>query len=55
MQTSGEQYAGVLEACLRRELELTEFDRLEVDGMLYEVRLLRRWPNHREILLQRVG
>ncbi len=50
----GETSGGVLEGYLKGELELAAFDRLEVDGALWEVRAIRRWPEHRELLLQRI-
>ena len=45
---------GVLEGYLKSALAVSPFDRLEIDGALYEVRSVQRWPGHRKLLLQRV-
>ena len=50
----GEQPGGSLEACLRTELELAPYDRLDIGGRLWEVRAIQRWPSHRKLMLQRV-
>lgn len=49
----GELTGGILEGYLRTELDIKEFDRLEVEGTLYEVKSLHRWPGHCKLMLQR--
>lgn len=51
---NGEVPNGILECCLRSDLEISAFDRLEIDGELWEVRSIQHWPNHRRLVLQRV-
>lgn len=50
----GEVTGGILEGYLRGALEVAEFDRLKVEGELYEVKSLHRWPGHCKLVLQRV-
>lgn len=50
----GEHSGGVLEGFLKAEPVLNPFDRLDIDGTLWEVRATHRWPGHRQVLLQRV-
>ena len=50
----GETAGGVLEGYVFDALEVAEFDRLAVDGALYEVRRVLNWPSHRQLLIQRV-
>ena len=50
----GETAGGVLEGYVFDALEVAEFDRMAVDGVLYEVRRVLRWPGHRQLMLQRV-
>lgn len=55
VEESGEiSGGGVLEGYLRPGIEAAPFDRLEVDGALYEVRSIHRWPGHQKLLLQRL-
>ncbi len=54
VQACGEVPGGVLEAYLFDDTELAELDRILLDDALYELRSIRRWPSHRELLLQRV-
>ena len=51
---NGEVPSGILECCLRSELEIAPFDRLETAGELWEVRSIQHWPSHRRLVLQRV-
>lgn len=51
---NGEVPNGILECCLRGDLEISTFDRLEIDGELWEVRSVQHWPSHRKLVLQRV-
>lgn len=51
----GEQASGVLEGCLFTELAVSVFDRMELDGALYEIRAVQRWPSYRKLLAQRIG
>lgn len=51
----GEQAAGVLEGCLFSDLEVSVFDRLVLDGAVYEIRAIQRWLSYRKLLAQRVG
>lgn len=50
----GETAGGILEGFLFEELEVAAFDRFVVEGEVYEVRSVYRWPHHRLLMLQRV-
>ena len=50
----GETPSGVLEGRLFSDLEIAPFDRLEVNGGLYEVRAVQQWPGHRKLLAQQI-
>lgn len=50
----GEAVGGVLEGYFRARPVIAPYDRLEIDGEVWEVRATRRWPGHRQLLLQRV-
>lgn len=50
----GEVVGGVLEGYFRARPVINPYDRLEIDGEVWEVRATRRWPGHRQLLLQRV-
>lgn len=50
----GETAAGVLEGCIFSDLEIAAFDRIVLDGEVYEIRSVQRWPGHRKLLAQRV-
>lgn len=50
----GETAGGILEGFLFEELEIAVFDRLAVEGEVYEVRSVHRWPGHRLLMLQRI-
>jgi hypothetical protein len=50
----GETAGGVLEGYVMDALEVNAFDRLVIDGAVYEVRSVQRWPGHRQVLMQRV-
>ena len=50
----GERCGGVLEGVLYGDLELDVFDRLVVDGVVYELRAVQGWPGHRKLQLQRL-
>lgn len=54
VEENGEVPNGILECCLRSDLEISAFDRLEIDGELWEVRSIQHWPSHRRLVLQRV-
>lgn len=54
VEENGEVAGGVLEGCLKGDLVVNPFDRLEVEGQLWEVRAVHRWPGHRQLLMQRV-
>ena len=54
LDDDGERTGGVLEGYLREALAVSAFDRLTVDGVLYEVRSIHVWPCHTKLLLQRV-
>lgn len=54
VEDNGEVPNGILECCLRSDLEISPFDRLEIDGELWEVRSIQHWPSHRKLILQRV-
>lgn len=54
VEENGEVPNGILECCLRGDLELSPFDRLDIGGELWEVRSIQHWPNHRKLMLQRV-
>lgn len=54
LEINGEVPSGILECCLRSELEIAPFDRLETAGELWEVRSIQHWPSHRGLVLQRV-
>lgn len=54
VEERGEVPGGVLEGWVKGELVIAPFDRLEVDGGLWEVRAVHRWPGHRQLLMQRV-
>lgn len=51
---AGEAVGGVLEGYLRAQPVIDPYDRLEINGSMWEVRSTRRWPGHRQLLLQRV-
>lgn len=51
----GERAAGVLEGCLFSPLVLSTFDRIRLDGALYEIRAIQRWASYRKLLAQRIG
>ena len=50
----GERVRGVLQGVVFGELEAAEFDRFVIDGVIYELRGMERWPGHRLLLLQRL-
>ena len=52
----GEATGGVLEGFLhtRTDLDIREFDRVEVEGTLCEVKSVHHWPSHRKLMLQRI-
>lgn len=50
----GEVMGGVMGCYLRDDLAVAEYDRIAVDGLLYEVRSIQTWPGHRKLLLQRL-
>lgn len=52
---AGEQYADVLEGYLFSPLALSAFDRILLDGALYEIRAIQHWPDYRKLLAQRLG
>ncbi|MBR1780544.1 MAG: hypothetical protein IJ751_03975 [Oscillospiraceae bacterium] len=52
---TGERSGGILEGYLRSALAVAAFDRLQLDGALYEVRAIHIWPSHRKLMLQRVA
>ena len=54
VEENGEVPNGILECCLRGDLELSPFDRLDIGGELWEVRSIQHWPHHRKLMLQRV-
>lgn len=54
MEEYGERCGGVLEGVLYGDLELDVFDRLVVDGVVYELRAVQGWPGHRKLQLQRL-
>ena len=54
VEQTGEVVGGVLEGYLRAQPVINPYDRLELEGEVWEVRATRRWPGHRQLLLQRV-
>jgi hypothetical protein len=52
---AGEFPGGLLEAYWREEAEIAPFDRLALDGQLWEVRSVHRWPHHKMLMLQRLN
>ena len=44
----------MLEGRLFSDLEIAPFDRLEINGGLYEVRAVQQWPGHRKLLAQQI-
>lgn len=51
---SGESVRGVLQGALFGPLEVNPYDRFVVDGELYEVRKIQKWPGHRLLQAQRI-
>jgi hypothetical protein len=51
----GEAVSGVVEGRLFYPLQVRPFDRIAINGQLYEVRSVQRWPGHRKLLLQQIG
>ncbi len=50
----GEHCSGILEGVLYGTLSLSVFDRLVIDGAVYEVRGIQRWLGYRKLQLQRL-
>lgn len=51
----GEHCNGVLEGVLYGDLALSVFDRFVIDGTVYELRRIQKWPDYRMLQLQRLG
>ena len=54
VKPAGESWQDVLQGALFGGLEVAPFDRFVVDGGIYELRKVQRWPGHRLLLLQRL-
>lgn len=54
VEEQGEIAGGVLEGWVKSSIVISRFDRLEVDGELWEVRAVYCWPGHRQMLMQKV-
>lgn len=50
----GEHTNEILEGVLYGDLALAAFDRLVIDGVVYELRGVQNWPSYRKLQLQRV-
>ena len=51
----GERTGGLLQGVLFGGPEVAVFDRFVIDGAVYELRGVERWPSHRLLLLRRVN
>lgn len=54
LEEYGERANEVLEGVLYGDLELSVFDRLVVDGVVYELRGIQNWLGYRKLQLQRL-
>lgn len=50
----GERIREILQGALFSDLELTLWDRLVIDGRVYELRDVERWPSYRMLYVQSV-
>ena len=54
VDAGGERIGGILEGVVYGSLEAAVFDRLVIDGAVYELRAIQSWPCHRVFQLQRL-
>lgn len=54
VDAGGERIGGILEGVVYGSLEAAVFDRLVIDGAVYELRAIQTWPCHRVFQLQRL-
>lgn len=54
VDAGGERIGGILEGVVYGCLEAAVFDRLVIDGAVYELRAIQSWPCHRVFQLQRL-
>ncbi len=54
LSEQGERYREILQGALFSELELSVYDRVVVNGGVYELRKIQQWPGHRMLFLQRL-
>lgn len=54
VKESGESVRGVLQGVLYGPLEVAPYDRFLIEGELYELRKIQKWPGHRLLQLQRI-
>ena len=50
----GERYREILQGALFGSLEVAVYDRVSVNGGMYELRKIQQWPGHRMLFLQRL-
>lgn len=55
VEPEGERVGGILEGVVYGGLEANVFDRLVINGAVYELRAIQRWPCHRVFQLQRLS
>lgn len=54
VELEGERSGAILEGVVYGALEASVFDRLVIDGAVYELRAIQHWPCHRVFQLQRL-
>ena len=54
VDAGGERIGGIQEGVVYGSLEAAVFDRLVIDGSVYELRAIQSWPCHRVFQLQRL-
>lgn len=55
VEPCGERIGGILEGVVYGMMEAAEFDRMVVQGAVYELRGIQHWPGHRVFQLQRIS
>ena len=53
-EEQGERSLEVLQGALFSDLALSQWDRLVIDGAVYELREIQQWPSYRMLYVQRV-
>jgi hypothetical protein len=53
-EQQGERVREILQGALFSQLEVAEYDRLVIQGKVYELREIQHWPSHRMLYAERV-